>query len=162
MLNLHSYDHMIHVPALRNQFFLKRLTKARTSINNRGRLSVSYVFVDSSEDFEHVEIPTGETTGQATPTATPDEDGASEEREEVELPPGWEERVVRCSIELTCRSPCRYCLVYIIHHNGLSAGHVHVTSSLYTGSQWPQDIHQPPHQSCVCPSSRATGNSWLQ
>lgn len=130
---------MVHVPALRNQFFLKRLTKARTSVSNRGRLAISYVFVDSSEDFEHVEIPTGEGMGQATRTPTPDEDGASEEREEVELPPGWEERVVRCSIELTCIVPCRYCLVYIIHHNSLSsADGVHVTFPLS-----PQDSPSP-------------------
>lgn len=87
---------MVHVSVLRNQFFLKRLTKPRTSVSNRGKLFICYVFVDSSEDFEHIEIPTGEMMGQATPTQTSDEDGTNE-REEVELPPGWEERVVRCS-----------------------------------------------------------------
>lgn len=81
---------MIHVAVLRNQFFLKRLSKPRTSVANRGKLSICYVFVDShSEDFELIEAPTDEPMVQAP-------DHTNEGVEELELPPGWEERRVRC------------------------------------------------------------------
>lgn len=98
-LNFHSREHLPHVFGLYNQFFLKRLSKHRSTIADRGKLSLYFVFVDSSEDFEHVESP-NEVMAQTTPTQTPGE-GASNhgelERENsghMELPPGWEERTV--------------------------------------------------------------------
>lgn len=90
---------MVHVAVLRNQFFLKRLSKLRSSVANRGKLSIFYVFVDShSEDFELVEVPTDEPMVQAPPTQPLAEGDTNEQVEELELPPGWEERRVRCRV----------------------------------------------------------------
>ena len=105
----HSYIHpvfdyiILHHPSsqywqylndLRSQFFLKRLHRPRLSTPNRGRIYLSYVFVDSSDDFEHLQLPGN--ISQTTPTTS--EGGvATAEREaesETELPPGWEERRV--------------------------------------------------------------------
>ena len=70
-------------------------------MSNRGRLHLAFVFVDSSEDFEHVQSPTNEVAEQATPIQTPS-GGATNQEEETEgeetaLPPDWEERRVSVS-----------------------------------------------------------------
>ena len=63
----------------------------------RGRVHLSYVFVDSSEDFEHIQLPGNR---EATPTQTSGGETVATEEEEPseapELPPGWEERTVSC------------------------------------------------------------------
>lgn len=81
---------------LRSQFFLKRLNRHQFWGLERGRVHLSYVFVDSSEDFEHLQLPGSR---EATPTQTSGaEIVATEEEpsETPELPPGWEERTVSC------------------------------------------------------------------
>ena len=91
----HSYDHFPHVAQLRSEFFLKRLSRHRTRVPERGAINLYYVFVDVDvgDDFEHVEAQ-DETT--RTQTSSEMAAGRSERaRSEVELPPGWEERVVR-------------------------------------------------------------------
>jgi hypothetical protein len=75
------------------------------------------VFVDSSEDFEHVESPR-ETVAQATPTQATSEGttnldwGGSEGSDELPLPPGWEERQTanggRIYVNHLTREVCRY------------------------------------------------------
>ncbi|CAI8004124.1 E3 ubiquitin-protein ligase NEDD4-like [Geodia barretti] len=77
---------------LRSQFFLKRLHRHRWAGNYRGRLNLSFIFLDPSDDFEHLQLP-GIT--ETTPTHTSGGEGVATEQEaesEVELPPGWEER----------------------------------------------------------------------
>ena len=94
-----SSHYLPHIANIRNQFFLKRLNKRRPSTTSRGRLNIAYVFVDSSEEFEHIESP-HETGAQATPTQPPNEGAMNQEgsgsvgSEEAPLPSGWEERQV--------------------------------------------------------------------
>ena len=65
------------------------------------------MFVDVSEDFEHVQSPTEEAPGQAMPTQRGG--GANEEEsegeEEPELPPHWEERTVSHTPTPEIRTP---------------------------------------------------------
>ena len=101
MITSLSRQYRPYLNGLRSQFFLKRLNRSRTSATERGRLHLSYVFIDPSGDFEHIQLPGG---GETTPT--PGEEGMAEEREEAELPPEWEERRVsvvfgRCPLSLS-------------------------------------------------------------
>lgn len=67
---------------------MKRLNRRFSISTNRGTIRFSYVFVDSSEEYELVQSPSevGGATEQAMPTSS------TEERQE--LPPGWEQRTV--------------------------------------------------------------------
>ena len=79
---------------LRSQLFLEQKHTHRSAANERGSLNLSFVFLDPSDDFKHLELPG---TTEITLTQTSGGKGVAIEQEaesEVELPPGWEERTV--------------------------------------------------------------------
>lgn len=120
---------MSHISQLRSQFFLKRLNRYRLSNPHRGKLYLSYVFVDSSEEFEHVQSPTEELVpGQTLPTLTngggageeEEEEGEGEREEETELPPDWEQRTVSNTL------PTVFIILYILLLANVQCVYTHI------------------------------------